>query len=101
SVVEVVVKADIHPHVAPAVRRHCRLPHVAFVVGVVAGLINIREAEVDGRPAEAMMAPMLNVSLDMTLNLANAGAVGAAVEVNLRLATVAVVEVNLATRTTG
>jgi hypothetical protein len=42
-----------------------------------------------------MVTSMLDVSFDMTLDLPHAAAVGAAVEVNLRLATIAVVEVDL------
>ena len=94
-IVEVVdaVVADVHPHVAPAVRRHRRLPRVALVVGVVARLIDVREAEVEDRPAEAMMMPMRDAIVDVTLNTAHAHAI----EVNLPLDTVVGVEVDWAT----
>ncbi len=82
------VEADIHPHVAQAVRRHRLLPHVALVIGVVVRLVDVRKAEVDDRPAEAMVPP--GVSLDVPH--------AAAVKVNLGLASVAVVEVDLTSR---
>src|SRR5215813_6369369 len=53
----VLVVADIHPDVAPAERRHGRLPHIALVVRVVARLIEIRKGEVEDRGMEAMMPP--------------------------------------------
>src|SRR5262249_12729698 len=73
---ELLGEADVHPHVAPAVWRHGLLPHVALVVGVVVRLVDVRQAEVDDRPAEAMVTPVLDMTLDTT---------PAAVEVNLRL----------------
>src|SRR5262245_41602388 len=85
------VEADVHPHVAPAVRCHRRLPHVALVIGVVVRLVDVRQAEVDDRSAEAMVPPMLGATFDVTLDMALNRADAAVVEVNLRLATVAVV----------
>src|SRR5215510_8193171 len=69
----VFVVADVHPDVAPAARGHGRLPHIAFVVRVVARLIDVRNGEAEDRGAEAMVAP------DMALPVVDA------VEVHLRI----------------
>jgi hypothetical protein len=45
-----------------------------------------------------MMTPMLDVSLDTTLDLAHAAAIRAAVEMNLGLAAIVVIEVDLTSR---
>src|SRR5262245_61381977 len=73
-VADVVVEAHVHPHVAPAIGRHRLLPDVALVVSVVARLVDIRETEVDDRPAESMMTPMPDAMLHVTLDLPHAGA---------------------------
>src|SRR5262245_40980926 len=53
----VLVVADVHPDVAPAERRHGRLPHIALVIRVVARLIDIRKGDAEDRGMEAMVPP--------------------------------------------